>query len=206
MPAVVSPFVLLYQWIGTYGGRPWVNTMHTVWSADGADRSIANLSDAALSARVAWSANIAQLVPAEVVLQEVRVTDLDSLDGQQGSDVVGSAGTNSGQASAPNVSVLVTKATQHGRSQRNGRWYQIGMPEESTSTSDPGLLLPTPLGNWGLRFAEFLTAMSADVATFTNVPVVLSKSPTTPGAFVPNNIISMTVEELLATQRRRLRG
>jgi hypothetical protein len=143
---------------------------------------------------------------ADCVLTNVRIQDIDSLSGQVVNLSSNMPGTGLGEPFPGNVAILVTKETIHDRTQRNGRWFQVGCYQTEDDATTPGTLTAGSISFYQTPFNNFLTRMQQAVALFSNVPVVLSRSATAPSGYTPHSITAMTVQSRLATIRRRLRG
>lgn len=206
MPPIVEAFTLEYTWSGEYDGRPWANVMHALWLTGTSPRPVTDLDVAAGVARDAWDTNIGPVVTNEVLLTNVRVQDLNSLEGQVVNLEANVAGDGTGPGFPGNVAALVTKRTVHSRTQRNGRWFQVGLFEANTDSGTPSLLNASAISVLNTAFAGFQDDMSVALAGFDHTPVVLSKASSSADDFEPKVITSFSVQPRLATQRRRLRG
>lgn len=114
-----------------------------------------------------------------------------------------------------NVALLVSKVTSGGgRSTRNGRMYVGGIVESLTDASNGNLITTGDVTSWNGFFASLLSGMNdaggvgqaaqtlvvvhtEDIGTPTNPNVVFTSA---------TDIDSFSVQQRLATQRRRLRG
>jgi hypothetical protein len=106
------------------------------------------------------------------------------------------AGGTGGQPVPPNTSILVPKSTGLIGKHFRGRIYVPGLPA-SAADSAQARIRATPLLAYQADFAGWLTAL----ATASINMVLLHRSP----AVSPTTVIGLGVEELLATQSRRLR-
>lgn len=122
----------------------------------------------------------------------------------EGTDTFGSSGTASKVPS--NVALLVKKATNRGGRRGRGRMYVPWIVDEA-QCDDVGQLAGAYRTSLQAAFTNFLTDLAAAAPTGPNAPMYLlhsSGGSTTPGA--PNEVTSLTVDSLVATQRRRLRS
>lgn len=96
-----------------------------------------------------------------------------------------------------NCAVLARKQTNLGGRQNRGRVYLPGQPEGNVN--DEGVMLPGALGNWQTAAAAWLANSNAIVG-ITGM-VILH----TAVGVAPTLVQSMSVSDLMATQRRRMR-
>lgn len=99
-----------------------------------------------------------------------------------------------GAAAPPNVSVLVAKVTAAGGRKGRGRMFVPGFPEGLIDAG--GIVNPTQLTSLQAAFDDFY-----DTITGLDFPLVLLHGDST----TPTTITSFVVQNLVATQRRRLR-
>jgi hypothetical protein len=112
--------------------------------------------------------------------------------------------TRSGSSPTPNVAVLVHKRTARGGRRGRGRLY-LPWACVPSDLSENGTILGTRVTTLQTAVTAWLTACSGGAG-----PVVIlhrdslpgTEHPTPPGP--PNVVTSMTVDPLVATQRRRL--
>lgn len=181
---------------GTHAPRNWANVMHF-------QELGASPPDPAAAAQLVLDIYCDNLLPymsSFTHVDSADYADLSSLSGVSGS-VTPTGGTQAGGGSGTSqpssVAVLLTWSALGTRSQRNGRSYMVGVPEDQT-TSD-GLLVSGAITNWTGAIDNFLDDLqSADLGL-----VVLSKSG--PSAGDVRTVTGGIVQPLLATQRRRLR-
>lgn len=204
MTAIVVPFMVEVTWSGTYGPRPWANVMHFL--LDESDPAARNtlLPGVAQACADAWVDNLSPRLSDELLMTNVRAQDLDSLAGQIVNLTTSDAGGQSGASLPPGVAMLVTKDTTHPRTARNGRWFQSGILEGDTDNPAVGALNAAGVAAWQTAFTDFLNQVNDPVIGTNNTPMVLSKS-SAPSGFTPYLIQFLTVNALLATQRRRQR-
>ncbi len=114
------------------------------------------------------------------------------IDGFQSEPATGGAAAD---ADSPQVALLVTKSTAFGGRTGRGRMFFPGWPEASTSSG--GKITATQRGLVQTNFTTFLNNHSN-----ASLPMVLLHDDP---ALNPFTITALTVNELLATQRRRIR-
>lgn len=112
------------------------------------------------------------------------------------SDALAVAGYSSSSAPA-NVSVLVRKVTALGGRRNRGRMY-LPTPS-STAVNESGQLVTATLAAYQTSINNWKAAVLA--ITGVEAMVILHNAP----GFDPQDITSLTVQQLVATQRRRLR-
>ena len=204
MPLVV-PFVLAVSWNGSFGVRPWAITQHLVWE-ESDDRSVGDLETIAYAMGDAWTTGIADATSDNVNLDTVKITDLDSLSAHIVEVAIDQPGSRSSTCMPPNVAVLCTKVDSHTRTQRPGRWFFPGVCEVDTADSPASTLDGTGLATWSAAASTFFDGLSGSASGSDYYPVVLHKGPEGPDDFIPYRQTDQSVQGLLATQRRRLRG
>lgn len=181
---------------GTHPPGVWANVMHFQLLGGAPPDPLA----AAQLALDAFCDHIMPMVSSFATCTGADFADLSSLSGVSGSVTPTGgpqAGSGSGTSQPSSVAVLVTWTALGTRSQRNGRSYIVGVPEEAT-TSD-GLLTGGAFAAWQDSVDDFLDALQdADLGL-----VVLSKSGASAGDV--RTVLGGAVQQLLATQRRRLR-
>jgi hypothetical protein len=109
---------------------------------------------------------------------------------------VNSLGTAVGETPPPNVTLLVRKGTALGGRKNRGRIFAPAALISESQIDKTGVVDPTYQGIVQDYWDNFLEAMGAS-----DVPMVLLHS--TPG--LPTPVSSVTLENMVATQRRRLR-
>lgn len=106
MPALPNvPNVLKVVLSGTLGSQNWAIVLHESWSGGGP--SVADLDTYATALEASWSTNMKSIFPSDVVLTQIKVTDLTSSTGNQGTWSGSVAGTGSGQINSGNAAVLL---------------------------------------------------------------------------------------------------
>lgn len=106
-------------------------------------------------------------------------------------------GTNAGTSLPPGSAFLIKKSTLRGGRKGRGRAYWPGVPADYV---DEGGVIQQNVGTIGDQF----TAMIGDIteATVSLDPAVLLHT----GSETPDEITGWSVDPMIATQRRRLRG
>lgn len=221
MPFIV-PGVCRFTYNGSYEGRPIATVLDFRIDTTGAFTSRSEaIADQASTLVSAWSACIAPVVSNQFQLESVDWLDLDEADGSVGS-ISGGLPDSGALETAPfpgNVAVLITKEVIRQRGLRNGRWYQVGYVESGTATSTPNALGGGDLDLLQAAYNDWLDAANHENADpffyDSNLCVVhiLTREEPVPPATVgapltgeSNDVTALSVQSLLATQRRRLRG
>lgn len=127
----------------------------------------------------------------------VRVTEMTDTGPVTGeaADLVDGAMT--GGALPPNAAVLIRKNTAAGGRRNRGRLFVPPIYPPETNVSPSGIIADTQLDNIQLWWTNFFTAVS--VAGLE--PVILHSS----APFTPTPITGWVAQDLIATQRRRMR-
>lgn len=210
---LIVPGVCRFSLQGFYIDRPWVNILDMQLDTTGSTVNRAEFAyETAGNILNAWVDHLAYVYHESAVLNSVDWVDLDSASGSTGSRIATSehtlpdAGTAEGDPASGAVAALVTKATNSGRGQRNGRFYKVGMAEPMIAGQN---IHPTSLPTHQDRFDAFFEAINADPGPILDgqrqlvVVHTTGESPTT-GTY--SVVEALVVQERLATQRRRLRG
>lgn len=224
MPFIV-PGVCRFTVNGTVGGRPVANIIDMFLDTTGSttSREEACFAQAGIVLNE-WSDHVLNWATSNYSAESVSWVDLDDEDGTTGlrtqtdQETWPQQGAETQAPTAPNAAMLVNKEIQGGRTRRNGRLYIYGVPETHTQS-----------GNAGLLTAEFLAARRDDMESmlgnlnqdeggafeyesFVVVVHILTRGPDgpngTPGPPLTGDhrqVNALTVQQLLATQRRRLR-
>lgn len=180
----------------TAGGRPWAIVQHWI-GLGGAP------PDAENGAQFWAQSFVDQVLPG--LCHDTSVTggsyvDLSSSSGASGalSPLTGPlTGGDSGFMAPPNVCILVKCVATGTRSQRSGRMYLPGVNEDQIQAN--GVLTDDYRDDTQDAISSFLDALQdAFIA-----PVVNSKASET--TYIPRTITAMSVQGVVATQRRRLR-
>lgn len=149
----------------------------------------------------AWldSGSMNSKLDSNVTMSEVTVR----LGTDGGEDLIGSAvntiaGTAGLSSPPPNVAVLIYKRTARGGRRGRGRLY-VPWFVGSTNMTEDGVIAAATITALATSIGTWFTALQTR-----NVPMYLLHSPgkTTPGA--PNEVTSLVLSNVVATQRRRL--
>jgi len=167
-----------------------------------------------------WQDRIAALFPTFITFIGSTYLDLDSLDGQSGTQgpVAGKPvhGAGTGAALTPQVALLIHKQCTHNRNQRNGRMFLPWADE--TAVDNAGVVGTTTINALNTAF----TNLKNDIVA-AGTPLVLSTAwrvvhveetepnpvpgrPPIPVAWSSSDVKSVFVDTKCATQRRRMRG
>jgi len=141
----------------------------------------------------AWTSNI---MPVLCFGLTCRVATLVDGDGNLATETANVAGSVTEDMCPPNVAALVKKVTNVAGRINQGRFYLAGIREDNVS--DAGALTITLLENLQDAVNGFMSDLGADSVDL----VVLHNDALTP---TPTLVTSLIVQELVATQRRRLR-
>lgn len=142
-----------------------------------------------------WKIALQPALPSTVRMVSVRVKKGPNATGSEAVKAVGVNGSRSTDVDAPNVCALVRKVTASGGRTNRGRLFHPGVAEGGT---DAGGVLQS--GERTLLQARYDLLVSNLVAI--NVGLVILH---TALELVPTPITSLAVQDLVATQRRRLR-
>lgn len=133
MPFVPAPNVAMFEVVGTKDGqiienRMYVDCLHAPTLGD-----LAGIRAIVLS----WcNAHYAPLLPSEVTINMVRVTDVSQQNGAQDIATVTIPGTVAGGALPNEVSFCVSlRSAVRGRSAR-GRWYMLGVAKSNVTAQN----------------------------------------------------------------------
>jgi hypothetical protein len=126
-----------------------------------------------------------------------------SLGGDGVEDVIGEVTANApGLASQtsvpPNVSVLAKKNTARGGRRGRGRMY-IPWAVATSSVDESGVILSATLTTLQSKASAWLTALNTNA-----VPMVLLHKPGISALGPPNPVTALTLDNRVATQRRRI--
>lgn len=161
-----------------------------------------------------WAEHVQPALSAECAYRGVRWVDLDSAGGSTGetTETAGSAtvplvGSITGDAAPGNVAALVRKSVSGGRTARGGRIYVPGIAESQTDGSN---LVTGQVTALQTAFNAFLTGVNQNddpigigTATYDSRMVVVHEL--TAGGPTFSQVTGLSVQVLLATQRRRMR-
>lgn len=107
-------------------------------------------------------------------------------------------GTSTAEFTTQNVAFLIQKRSQFGGRRNRGRCYFPGVTE--ASVNEVGVITPTQLASWQSIANDWLTSYNDPEAGFGQMVILHSSAPST-----PTPVVSLTVSNMVATQRRRLR-
>jgi hypothetical protein len=214
MPPIVIGGICRFSYEGTYFGRPWANVLHFDIDTDIGDARADAIRDQAKVLNNEWIDHWAPILNQNVRFDRTSYVDLDSLTGITGDStqvdaprVLPSFGAKTADPSAANLAVLVRKNVSGGRSARPGRIYVLGLQE---ADADGNNLFPTIASGWQAGMTNWLNAVNQESsglpggATYSSRLAVTHVPATSPPTF--GVVQSLSVDSLLATQRRRLRG
>ena len=115
--------------------------------------------------------------------------------GVSGSFTISQPGISADKALPPQICVLVRKNTDQGGRPGRGRMYMPGLTD--AQTLEGGFIVPSSVTLINGEFGDFRTSIG-----LSDLPmVVLHSNP----ALAPANVITLSVQDVLATQRRRIR-
>jgi len=166
---------------------------------------------AATAINTAWTTHIRALLNSGCTFLGTRVKFGPMDDGPFAYVAANLAGTRAGSAAPPNTAALIRKSSSIGGRQGTGRMYQPGLLENEVS--DIGDLTSTPFNEYKTAYTAFLGALNSvslpmyllhSWGTYTklsgNDPVFV-----TVDIRAPTEVLALTVDSKVATQRRRLR-
>lgn len=209
----VCRFTLLGRWTN---GRQWASVLDYQIDTTGSTENRPN----AIAVQAAdiiqnFQSQIRPHLTNNVLVTGIRILDLDDEDGLTAEVPPDTgqptAGGLAGASTTPNVAFLVRKVIIGNRSSRAGRWYLPGVQE--ASVDEDGILSGTGVDDLQDGLSEFLTNTNNAGTPTTHasalVVVHLEPRPVPPlpdnrvGTFTP--VQALVLDELVATQRRRLR-
>lgn len=213
IPLVVGG-VVRYCLNHTFSGRQVCNILDIHIDGGPTGSRNENVIDQAEIVARQWKQSILPNLCDDLILQSVSYVDLNAADGITGTfsgdddPVLPAAGLLTESGMSANVSALITKSTSSGRGTKSGRLYLCGLAESATDQSDSNHLKPAAITQVQAAFDEFKDDVEQDGSVggpayeseigVVHVPKVGDPSFTAMSAF--------SVQGLLATQRRRLRG
>lgn len=217
--ALIAPGICRFTINATFAGRNVANVLDMqVDTTGGTTPRSEAVSDIAGDILNNWSDHVIPRLVDDYVAQDVSWVDLDSAGGTTGSRSVTSTTTwpEAGPSvSAPlpgNVSVLVKKQVTGARGKRSGRMYLVGFSEGTTADTSANTIdsaTRTTLDSyWALFLAGINDAEGPTLDVQRQLVVLHTRIPSV-GADPEYNgysaVSSLTTDETLATQRRRLR-
>ena len=172
-------------------------------SADGADAA-----DVYETVSTAWVAELAPHTDSNVILATVGVRVGPSTGPAPGLSVEfasGAAGTDSGTYPPPNTALLVRKySTVGGRANRRRNYWPSMV--ETTELDEVGVIASLTRTSLQTAFVDFFGLLaSGNGATTALCPAVILHDESSP-ADDPRLVSAVSVDTMVATQRRRLRG
>lgn len=132
--------------------------------------------------------------------------------GQDGGEPLSVEGTFQGAGDRtmdslpPNVSALVKKSSNRGGRRGRGRMY-LPWALADADVGDTGVIGTTPLGNLQTEVSNFWQALEDGISPVETAAMYLlhdSEGSTPAGS--PNKVTALTLQSVIATQRRRVRG
>lgn len=143
----------------------------------------------------AWVTHIMPLLPAVMTLEKVKCKLGPNDTGPEASWASGvPGGLDDEEPMPPNVAILVNKLTAIGGRKNAGKIFVPAFPESDSDGG--GLLTVARLGAWQGAMDDFVDTL--DTST---VPMVVLHSDAT----TPTVVTDLSVQQRLATQKRRLR-
>lgn len=222
----IVPKVVQYTVHGTYGGNNVANVLAYEIDTTGSTMDRGTAVDAMGGILLnEWDDSILPLTNAAYSATSVSWIDLNAGDGIVGSRNTSGAHTwpkagGSLNAAMPgNVAMLVRKNVSGKRGAKRGRMYLCGVDESSTVSPSTNRIAAVNVGQWQTKLNAFLGDTNQHDPGFTTyqshmcVIHVLTRQPDAAGH--PNalpltgegiTVTSLAVDDLLATQRRRLRS
>lgn len=171
--------------ITTFGVRP---------DAQGA--SAATIAGAVRDAYAASLLGTAGTFSSSWTYVAVRVSKMTPTGISYGEVATGITGTQTANTVPMNAAVLIRKLTQDGGRQNKGRMYWPPVAFNESIVSPAGVIATAELAAEQTKWDNFATALSA-----TDFPMVLMHSDGSPSTLVAQ----LSLQALLATQRRRMR-
>jgi hypothetical protein len=145
-----------------------------------------------------WTTNLRPRTVDDVTLETIRVKFGPNETGPSTELAVNLAGSVSANTAAPNTSYLIHKNTALGGRRGRGRMYYPGVNE--IEVDEGGTVLAAVVTAWNTALAAYLTQMEAGGGD-----VVVLHAAGISSVPVPTPILSLSVDNRVATQRRRLR-
>jgi hypothetical protein len=146
-----------------------------------------------------WAATILTAQVTTITLASVKAKVGPNDVGPSAEVAVGTAGSQIGSGAAPGTAYLVKKNTALGGRRNRGRMYIPGVDEDKVNPS--GGITPSWITTVQTTLDDFFDGMAAVdlplVVLHTQVPGITQPSPVT--------ITGLTLDQTVATQRRRLR-
>jgi hypothetical protein len=204
MPLVIPPgfAAASIQFRHENDPEPWYVTMGLdISDAGGATDAIA------LKVMDGWDDNIMPQYS-----NQVSITGVDLVIGQDGPDPVRTFlattslrnGSETGQKLPQNCAMLVRKNTALGGRRNRGRMFVPGILNEASVTAT-GIIDPSSLAILQGQQALFLAYLASAGGSLPAIPMVLLHSTGLSPVPDPTPVTSLTIDNVISTQRRRLR-
>lgn len=214
MAPIVAPEVTRFTVNGTYAGQPVANVIDVVYSivAGSLVRGPANLAMAERLEDCYKGSGMFARLSTQLSYSSTSWVDISSLDGDVGEYTWAAPGVGSNTSGMPgNVALRWNKTATGQRGARPGKMYIPGLGENDTTTS-PNEINTAGLSAWQAIATEFYDLFRDDlvVDAFTVSPlmvIVRTRRPTPESdpIWVDNsNVTALTVQQRVASQRRRL--
>lgn len=216
---LIAPDCVRYTVNSTYGGRNLANIVDMVVldQSGGTFTRDDAVHSAAGDVMDAWDQHIIGGLSTSYTALSVSWVDLNAPDGSVGNitsttdTTWPAAGTVGGNGVPANVAMLATKVTNGRRSSRTGRMYVGGLAEANV---DGNLLTSTYLADMVENFGNFTESLTETgiISVYQTFPTVIhTQNVGTPSAPVieytgNTQVTNFLPQQLVATQRRRLRG
>lgn len=213
--AIIAPGVCRFTVHGTFTGGNEVDNVldmriDTTGSTESREESIFNQAGIIINQ---WVADILPELMSSYSFDSVSWVDLNSSSGSVGSRTSSGAislpdpGGRAGASMSSNVAQLASKNIVGRRGRRNGRIFFTAPAEADTSGN---FLSAGRVTAWNAALDDFLGNINQDatgIFDFTSALVVVHTTSTSgePVFTATSDVESLTMEPLLATQRRRLR-
>lgn len=178
-----------------FGGDGLPHGAQVTFGVDNRD-SDADALTVATEASTAWTGNIQAATNQHVTLLSVLAKKGPNSTGASAEISVGEAGANTTGDFQPNCCALVKKITALGGRHGRGRTYWPVLGESDIDNA--GVVKSTFLSGFQGAVDDWLDALAA-----ANLPLVLLHAS---ASVSPTPVTSLSVETVIATQRRRLRG
>ena len=223
---LIVPLGVRYTLHGTYAGRNIANVLDFGLDVTGSttprDAAIDDFSRIIIDK---WVLEVMQPLANLYSFNSISWVDLNTASGAVGSrtstlaNTLPKLGQQATSAMPGNVAFLVKKSLTAQRGARNGRMFLVGVPEIVTDVTNSNAVTSGNVTSINGHLATFLSGvnitMSGSTGSTTKLMVVHVTSRAAPvppatvgapltGILLPVN--SLTVDGVLATQRRRLRG
>lgn len=201
LPAVAN--VVLVRVKGTYGGQPWNAIFHLQYS--GGAPTVADLNSIGTSIGTAWSANLASLHVAGVIVTGVDLADLTSQAAATTTVTLNIPGTRAGTNFPSSVATVVSwNINRRYRGGHPRTYFPFGVVADALTVRTWTTAFTTAVQTGANAFRTALNALSVSGTTYKMVCVsyILDHEiRTTP---IPFTITGNVTHGRIDTQRRRL--